>query len=154
MASEQKAAQGKAPAVSGQKAAPPKVEAPKPQAPKSQAPQAQPGKLLASPLAKTLAIELGIDLRNIEGTGPGGRIVERDVRAAADGATGGNGKSQRAQQAPQDEAEPAHEEPDTSAKTQALAVRHARQMTPDAEGDYEDIPANNMPWTGSARFLT
>jgi pyruvate/2-oxoglutarate dehydrogenase complex dihydrolipoamide acyltransferase (E2) component len=41
------------------------------------------GKLLASPLAKTLAVELGIDLRTITGTGPGGRIVERDVRDAA-----------------------------------------------------------------------
>jgi pyruvate dehydrogenase E2 component (dihydrolipoamide acetyltransferase) len=44
------------------------------------------GKLLASPLAKTLAVELGIDLRTIAGTGPGGRIVERDVRDAASGA--------------------------------------------------------------------
>jgi len=40
-------------------------------------------RLLASPMAKTLAIELGIDLRNVAGTGPGGRIVERDVRAAS-----------------------------------------------------------------------
>jgi len=44
------------------------------------------GRLLASPLAKTLAIELGIDLRRVVGTGPGGRIVERDVRAAQGGA--------------------------------------------------------------------
>ncbi|MEO7732928.1 MAG: biotin/lipoyl-containing protein, partial [Kofleriaceae bacterium] len=43
------------------------------------------GRLLASPLAKTLAIELGIDLRNVTGSGPGGRIVERDVKAAAEG---------------------------------------------------------------------
>ncbi len=39
-------------------------------------------RLLASPLAKTLAIELGVDLRTLHGSGPGGRIVERDVRAA------------------------------------------------------------------------
>src|SRR5687768_5160423 len=62
-----------------------------------QAPQPppQPGKLLASPLAKTLAIELGIDLRTVKGSGPGGRIVERDVRSVADGqpTQGGNGKS-------------------------------------------------------------
>lgn len=43
------------------------------------------GKLLASPLAKSLAIELGVDLRQVKGTGPGGRIVERDVKAAAAG---------------------------------------------------------------------
>lgn len=39
-------------------------------------------RILASPLAKSLAIDLGIDLRAVRGTGPGGRIVERDVRAA------------------------------------------------------------------------
>lgn len=54
----------------------------------SKEPAAPTGKLLASPLAKTMAIELGVDLRALSGTGPGGRIVERDVRAAADG-TGG-----------------------------------------------------------------
>jgi len=43
------------------------------------------GKLLASPLAKSLAIELGVDLRQVKGSGPGGRIVERDVKAAAAG---------------------------------------------------------------------
>jgi len=42
-------------------------------------------KILASPLAKSLAIELGVDLRQVKGTGPGGRIVERDVKAAAAG---------------------------------------------------------------------
>src|SRR5690606_19531893 len=41
------------------------------------------GRILASPLAKTLAIELGVDLRQVQGSGPGGRIVERDVQAAA-----------------------------------------------------------------------
>jgi pyruvate dehydrogenase E2 component (dihydrolipoamide acetyltransferase) len=43
------------------------------------------GRLLASPIAKTLAAEHGLDLRQIKGTGPGGRIVERDVRAAIEG---------------------------------------------------------------------
>lgn len=36
----------------------------------------------ASPLAKKLAEQRGIDLRTIQGTGPGGRIVERDLEAA------------------------------------------------------------------------
>jgi len=38
--------------------------------------------VLASPLARKLATDLGIDLRQVQGTGPGGRIVERDVKAA------------------------------------------------------------------------
>jgi pyruvate dehydrogenase E2 component (dihydrolipoamide acetyltransferase) len=101
------------------------------------------GKLLASPLAKTLAIELGIDLRTIQGSGPGGRIVERDVRAAADG--GGAAPKQQAR----DEA-PAEEAP--ASKETAIAVRHARQMVPDAEGDYEDVPASNMRKRIAARL--
>ena len=39
----------------------------------------------ASPLARRLADELGIDLANIHGTGPAGRIVREDVEAAAAG---------------------------------------------------------------------
>jgi pyruvate dehydrogenase E2 component (dihydrolipoamide acetyltransferase) len=42
------------------------------------------GKILASPLARRLATDLGVDLRTVAGTGPGGRIVERDVKAAAE----------------------------------------------------------------------
>jgi len=37
----------------------------------------------ASPLARKLAEQRGIDLRTVQGTGPGGRIVERDVEARA-----------------------------------------------------------------------
>ena len=36
----------------------------------------------ASPLAKRLAAEKGIDLTRITGTGPGGRIVQADIEAA------------------------------------------------------------------------
>jgi len=36
----------------------------------------------ASPIAKRLAHEKGIDLSNIAGTGPGGRIVKKDVESA------------------------------------------------------------------------
>jgi pyruvate dehydrogenase E2 component (dihydrolipoamide acetyltransferase) len=40
----------------------------------------------ASPLAKKVAAQAGVDLRLIQGSGPGGRIVRRDVEAAAAGA--------------------------------------------------------------------
>ena len=39
----------------------------------------------ASPAAKRLARELGVDLATVVGTGPGGRIVESDIRATASG---------------------------------------------------------------------
>jgi len=37
------------------------------------------GEALASPRVRTLAREHGIDLKSVKGTGPGGRIVERDL---------------------------------------------------------------------------
>lgn len=43
------------------------------------------GRVIASPLAKKKAEELGIDISAIAGTGPGGRITASDVEAAASG---------------------------------------------------------------------
>src|SRR5215468_966507 len=37
----------------------------------------------ASPVARRLAGELGVDLAGVDGTGPDGRVTESDVRAAA-----------------------------------------------------------------------
>jgi pyruvate dehydrogenase E2 component (dihydrolipoamide acetyltransferase) len=48
------------------------------------APHAQPvtnERVKASPLARRIAAELGIDLATVSGTGPGGRVVERDVKS-------------------------------------------------------------------------
>ncbi|HVS28492.1 MAG TPA: dihydrolipoamide acetyltransferase family protein [Solirubrobacteraceae bacterium] len=42
------------------------------------------GRLKASPVARRMADELGIELRSLSGTGPGGRIVKADVEAAND----------------------------------------------------------------------
>ncbi len=103
-------------------------------------------RLLASPLAKTLAIELGIDLRSVQGSGPGGRIIERDVRALA------GGEQAEAPAPDEDEDGDAEATEKPPAKSQALAVRSARQMTPDVEGDYEDVPASNMRKTIAARL--
>jgi pyruvate dehydrogenase E2 component (dihydrolipoamide acetyltransferase) len=44
------------------------------------------GRPKASPVARRIAREHGIDLSTLEGTGPGGRIVKADVEAAASGA--------------------------------------------------------------------
>jgi pyruvate/2-oxoglutarate dehydrogenase complex dihydrolipoamide acyltransferase (E2) component len=43
------------------------------------------GRVQATPLVRRLAQELGVDLAQLSGTGPNGRIVEADVRAAAGG---------------------------------------------------------------------
>jgi pyruvate dehydrogenase E2 component (dihydrolipoamide acetyltransferase) len=50
-------------------------------------PQSGNGRVKASPLARRIARERGVDLRNVAGTGPEGRVVAEDVeRAAATGA--------------------------------------------------------------------
>jgi len=46
----------------------------------------QSGRVKASPLAKKIAAQTGVDLRLIQGSGPGGRIIRRDVEAAGSGA--------------------------------------------------------------------
>jgi pyruvate dehydrogenase E2 component (dihydrolipoamide acetyltransferase) len=44
--------------------------------------QGQGGRVKASPLAKKIAAQTGVDLRLVQGSGPGGRIIRRDVEAA------------------------------------------------------------------------
>jgi pyruvate dehydrogenase E2 component (dihydrolipoamide acetyltransferase) len=55
--------------------------------PPAAVPEAAPGRIVASPLARKLAAEHGVDLAQITGTGPGGRITERDVTAIVEGRT-------------------------------------------------------------------
>jgi pyruvate dehydrogenase E2 component (dihydrolipoamide acetyltransferase) len=62
-----------------------------PPPPAAPAPVAEPAKdsgdrIKASPLAKRIAAEKGVNLATITGTGPNGRIVKEDVKAAASGA--------------------------------------------------------------------
>ncbi|MFO8074734.1 MAG: dihydrolipoamide acetyltransferase family protein [Actinomycetota bacterium] len=45
------------------------------------APDGDPARRFASPLVRRLAKEHGVDLDDLEGTGPGGRIVRRDLEA-------------------------------------------------------------------------
>ena len=73
----------------------PKADAPKPEAKPSAAattqvapaPPAAPtnggGRVKASPLARRLAAEAGLELKSVQGSGPGGRITKRDIEAAA-----------------------------------------------------------------------
>jgi len=48
----------------------------------------------ASPLARRLAAEASMDLQTVQGSGPGGRIVMRDVEEARDGVGGARGFSE------------------------------------------------------------
>ena len=101
---------GAAPAAAKPDPAPaPKAAAPAPEAP---APKAAPApssgdRIKASPLAKRLAKEAGIDLAGVTGSGPNGRIVKADI----------DGFSPSSQPAPQAAAAP------TATTTEVGAVR-------------------------------
>ena len=57
-------------------------------APDPQMPAAQTGRVAATPIARRLAMELGVDLAQVTGTGPNGRIQEDDVREFTPAAPG------------------------------------------------------------------
>jgi len=75
------------------------------------------GRIKASPVARRLAAEAGLDLASVAGSGPGGRIVKRDVEVALEGGV------------------PAAPVP-TSAPTPAAP--------PASDADYEDVPLTQM----------
>jgi pyruvate dehydrogenase E2 component (dihydrolipoamide acetyltransferase) len=74
-------------------AEPEAAAAPEPEAATQAAPEGEqdgagpvptaPSDVRASPLARRLAAEMGVDIASLKGTGPGGRIVKEDVIAAA-----------------------------------------------------------------------
>jgi pyruvate dehydrogenase E2 component (dihydrolipoamide acetyltransferase) len=86
-------------------------------------------RLAISPRASRLAAEAGLDPRAITGTGPGGRIVERDVRAAVATPAG-------ASAAPAPSA--------VAALSAALPLPVATIPVPPAEGEEEPRPLSRM----------
>ena len=66
------------------KSAPPKQASPEKPKPE-QSPDGQRDEVKASPLARRLAEEMGVDLASLKGSGPEGRIVKEDVLAAGGG---------------------------------------------------------------------
>jgi pyruvate dehydrogenase E2 component (dihydrolipoamide acetyltransferase) len=75
----------KAEAPAPEAAAPAKAEAdaaPSPATPVSTGPAEKGDRVKASPLARRLAAEKGIDLKALAGSGPGGRIVKADLEGA------------------------------------------------------------------------
>jgi pyruvate dehydrogenase E2 component (dihydrolipoamide acetyltransferase) len=72
----------KTPAASAPAASTPAPTAPAAAKPKAAA-STDGSRVKASPLAKKIALERGVDLSGVQGTGPGGRIVAADVLATA-----------------------------------------------------------------------
>jgi len=82
---EEKPEEPKAEEKEKKKAPPPKVEKKEPEAEKRIPAIEKPeeARVKASPVARRIAAELGVDISSVKGTGPEGRVTETDVRAAA-----------------------------------------------------------------------
>ena len=107
-------------------AAPPEPAVP-PEPAAAPAPQpAAPRRLAVSPRARKRAAELSVTLAGLTGTGPGGRIIERDVLAAGVLAAGALAAGSAAQPAAPAPALAAAPEP--AAADQVIPVRGARRL--------------------------
>jgi pyruvate dehydrogenase E2 component (dihydrolipoamide acetyltransferase) len=93
------------------------------------------GRPKASPVARRIAREHGIDLSTLEGTGPGGRIVKADVEAAAAGGAQAEKDGAEEEKEPQArEAEPAEAEAEEQpAAEEAEEPEPERQKAPAGE---------------------
>ena len=102
------------------------------------------GRVKASPVAKRMAREMGLELSGVKGTGPGGRIVKADVEAAAKG--GGDGKAeapakeeQPAEAAPAPEAEEKAPEPKKDVPPAPVPARVSDGGTAKGEVSHEEL---------------
>ena len=105
---------------------------------------AQGQRIFASPLARRIAKEAGVEIGMIQGSGPHGRVIERDVRAAMAG--GGAKAGPAAAAAPATATAPAKPPAPT-------APSDAQVKALFEPGSYEEIPHDNMRRT-IARRLT
>lgn len=132
-----------APAPSAPAAATPakKEEAPKAEAAAAPAPKAAGARVFASPLARRIAAEKGIDLTSISGSGPHGRIVKADVEAAKPGAA--------AAAAPTAAPAPSAPAPAAAMATGASAETVKKMF---ADRDYTEVALDGMRKTIAARL--
>jgi pyruvate dehydrogenase E2 component (dihydrolipoamide acetyltransferase) len=118
------------------------------------------GRVFAAPSARRLARELDVDIATVEGSGPGGRVTEQDVRAAAESETGSE-ESEQEQQTERRQAvtrrsestdgetagEPAGPTASAGASVEAagrnrtLAAPATRKLAEEEGVDIDDVPA-------------
>jgi pyruvate dehydrogenase E2 component (dihydrolipoyllysine-residue acetyltransferase) len=103
------------------------------------------GRVKASPVARRMARDLGVELAQLEGTGPGGRIVKADVQAAAEN---GGGATKEAPE--QGEAEVAEEPAEAKGKKKKDKKKDDKKADKKAEKKPEEKPAEKEPQRAEA----
>lgn len=119
--------------------------APSPPEPAS-APAEDIGRVKASPLARRMASEQGVSLAQVQGTGPGGRVIRRDVEAAASSAPPAP--------APRPATAPSSATPTPAATPRAVGKPAAIPVAPamEIDGDTRDVPLTQMRKTIARRL--
>ncbi|HRP12341.1 MAG TPA: E3 binding domain-containing protein, partial [Terricaulis sp.] len=126
-------------------APPAKAEAPKSAAAPARetaATSAKGDRILASPLARRIAEQGGIDLSGLQGSGPNGRIVKADVEAAA--------RAPKSAQAPQQSREVTR--PSAPAESRAPAPFKSLESQGIRPGSYDLVPLDMMRKTIAKRM--
>jgi pyruvate dehydrogenase E2 component (dihydrolipoamide acetyltransferase) len=132
---------------------------PEPAAESGNGSAAKGGRVFAAPSARRLARELGVDIAGVSGSGPGGRVSEADVRAAAKSAG-----ATESEPAPEPESESAPESavrrvsdadaddagtatattsaPSVAGRERTLAAPATRKLAEEAGVDLNDVPTD------------
>ncbi|WP_254821135.1 dihydrolipoamide acetyltransferase family protein [Haloglomus halophilum] len=123
------------------------------------------GRVFAAPSARRLARELGVDIETVAGSGPGGRVTEGDVRAAADAGSETESATSETEAEPavrsatrkvtdetaaESDAEPAPADahpggaPEAAGRDQTLATPATRQVAQEEGIDIDDVPTDEI----------
>jgi pyruvate dehydrogenase E2 component (dihydrolipoamide acetyltransferase) len=106
------------------------------------------GRVVVSPIAARMAAEANININSLTGSGPGGRIVKRDIEAAINA-----GRQPSQATAPQGRTQP-EQAPPPAVEARAPQPQPAPQQTPvEVASPYRDEPVSTMRAT-IARRLT
>ena len=106
------------------------------------------GRIIVSPLAARMAAEANININSLKGSGPGGRIIKRDIEAAINA---GQQQSQAQTSAPPEARTQAEQTPPGA--VEARAPQPAQQPPVEGASPYRDEPVSTMRAT-IARRLT
>jgi len=135
-------------------------------------PETPSGRTFAPPSARRLARELGVDVAAVDGSGPGGRVTEADVRAHAEGGGGSAEAGDSGDEAPEPRPAPTPTDagsgdresavskrgdegaaepsatadsgaaPDPAGRDTTLATPATRKLARDLDVDVDDVPTD------------
>jgi len=106
------------------------------------------GRLLVSPIAARMAAEAGINLNELSGSGPGGRIIKRDIEDAVSRA----GQQPAAEPAAQPAAPPPQPQPQAEAQQARTFPLHSPMV--EGAAPFREEPVSTMRATIAKRLVT